>query len=201
MKNNSGIKIQNIVYHGSPNSNMKEIVAHKSTHQKECIYATDNKVVALLFMGHGNGDLDTRIFNINGKPELVERREGILKKLYDKEGYLYELDGSSFSHYDYLWSLEVISFEKSIIPLRKIFYPNILEALKEEEQKGNIIIYRYPNRPKDMPLDNSDLIDKYINFENQGIVGAIDKLLQIYPEFVSLVQDKLGKNSEQKVKK
>ena len=52
-----------------------------------------------------------------------------------------------------------------------------------------------------MPLDNSDLIDKYINFENQGIVGAIDKLLQIYPEFVSLVQDKLGKNSEQKVKK
>ncbi len=189
----------NIVYHGSSNSNIKEIVAHKSTHQKECIYATDNKVVALLFMGRGNGDLDTRISNINGKPELVERREGVLKKLYDKEGYLYELDGSSFRHYDYLWSLEVISFEKSIIPLRKIFYPNILDALKEEEQKGNIIIYRYPNRPENMPLDNSDLIDKYINFENQGIVGAIDKLLQIYPEFVSLIQDKLEKNSETKV--
>ena len=183
----------NIVYHGSQNSNIQEIVAHKSTHQKECIYATDNKVVALLFMGRGNGDLDTRISNINGKPELVERREGVLKKLYDKEGYLYELDGSSFNHYDFLWSLEVISFEKSIIPLRKTLYPNILETLKEEEQKGNIVIYRYPNRPKDMPLDNSDLIDKYICFEKQGITGAIDKLLQIYPEFTSLVQDKIGK--------
>lgn len=188
----------NIVYHGSPNSNLKEIVAHKSTHQKECIYATDNKVVALLFMGRGNGDLDTRISNINGKPELVERREGVLKKLYDKEGYLYELDGSSFNHYGYLWTLEVISFEKSIIPLRKTFYSNILETLKEEEQKGNIIIYRYPDRPSNIPLDNSDLIDKYIGFENQGITGAIDKLIQIYPEFTSLVQDKIGKIKNKK---
>lgn len=188
----------NIVYHGSPNSNIKKIVAHKSTHQKECIYATDNKVVALIFMGRGNGDLDTRISNKNGKLELVERRKGVLKKLYDKEGYLYELDGSSFNHYDFLWSLEVISFEKSIIPLRKTLYPNILETLKEEEQKGNIKIYRYPNRPKDLPLDNSDLIDKYIGFEKRGITGAIDKLLQIYPEFVSLVQDKIERMKSEK---
>ncbi len=191
----------NIVYHGSPNADIKEIMAHKSTHQKECIYATDNKVVALLFMARGNGDLDTRISNVNGKPELVERRMGVLKDLYDREGYLYELDGSSFSHYDYLWSLEVISFEKSIKPLRKTFYPNILKALEDEEKKGNIIIYRYPDRPKDMPLDNSDLAYKYIEFEKRGITGAVGQLLHIYPELTSLVQEILEEKKERKVVK
>ena len=178
-----------IVYHGSSNGNMEVLRSHKSTHQKECIYATDNKVVALLFMAKGNGDLDTRISNVNGKPELVERRSGVLERLYNRDGYLYELDGTTFGHYDYLWSLEVISFEKEIKPLRKIYYPNILDAIMDEEKKKNIIIYRYPDRPHDMPLDNSDLIQKYISFEEQGIKGAVADLLRVYPEFLSDVEN------------
>lgn len=79
-----------IVYHGSPDGTIELLTAHRSTNQKKCIYATDNKVVALLFMGKGNGDLDTRLSSVNGKPELVERRPGVLEKLYNKEGYLYE---------------------------------------------------------------------------------------------------------------
>jgi len=179
-----------IVYHGSPNGNMELLTAHKSTH-KNCIYATDNKAVALLFMGKGNGDLDTRLSSIEGSPELVERRPGILEQLYNKEGYLYELDGSTFDHYDYLWSLEMISFEKEIKPINKIYYPNILDAIIEEEKKGNIKIYRYPKRPKDIPLDNSDLIEKYISFEKQGLTGAVTDLLNIYPEFKKRVEELL----------
>ena len=174
-----------VVYHGSPNGSVEVLRSHKSTHQKECIYATDNKVVALLFMAKGNGDLDTRLSNVNGKPELVERRSGVLERLYNRDGYLYELDGTTFEHYDYLWSLEVISFEKEIKPLRKIYYPNILDVIMDEEKKKNIIIYRYPDRPHDMPLDNSDLIEKYISFEEQGIKGAVADLLRVYPEFLS----------------
>ena len=102
------------VYHGSSNGNIEVLASHKSTHQKKCIYASSNKVVALLFMGKGNRDLDTRISSVNGKPELVERRKGVLETLYQKEGYLYELDGTTFAHYDYLWSLEVISFENEL---------------------------------------------------------------------------------------
>lgn len=177
------------VYHGSSNGNIELLIAHRSTHQKDCIYATENKVVALLFMGKGNGDLDTRISSVNGKLELVERRPGVLEKLYNKVGYLYELDGSSFNHYDYLWSLEVVSFENALTPINKICYPNILEAIIEEEKMGNILIYRYPNRPKNIPLDNSDLIEKYISFENQGLRGSISKLLSIYPEFSSRVEE------------
>lgn len=187
-----------IVYHGSPDGNIEFLNAHKSTHQKNCIYATDNKVVALLFMGKGNRDLDTRLSSVNGNSELVERRTGILEKLYNKEGYLYEIDGSTFSHYDYLWSLEVISFKSEIKPINKIYYPNILDAIIEEEKKGNIIIYRYPNRPKNMPFDNSDLIEKYISFENQGLTGSISKLLSIYPEFSSMIEE-LGYSAKGKL--
>lgn len=183
------VKMNKVVYHGSPNGSVEVLRSHKSTHQKECIYATDNKVVALLFMAKGNGDLDTRISNVNGQPELVERRSGVLERLYNRDGYLYELDGTTFEHYDYLWSLEVISFEKEIKPLRKIYYPNILDAIMDEEKKKNIIIYRYPDRPLDMPLDNSDLIERYISFEEQGIKGAVADLLRVYPEFLSDVEN------------
>lgn len=182
--------MKNIVYHGSSNGNIEVLKAHKSTHQKNCIYATDNKVVALLFACKGNRDLDTRISNVNGKPELIERRPGVLKALYDKSGFLYELDGSSFNHYDYLWSLEVISFENEIKPLNKIYYPNVLDAIIEEEKKGNLILYRYPNRPANVPLDNSDLIEKYIKFKEKGQTCSVLKLLNIYPEFSEILKEK-----------
>lgn len=183
--------MQNIVYHGSIYGNLNKIQASKSTHQKECIYATPSKVVALLFMGKGHGDLDTMIATINGELILLERRPNVLNNIYNTAGYLYELEGTTFSHYDYLWSKEVISFEKSLTPLKKTFYKNILESLNEEEKKGNIKIYRYPNRPENVPLDNSDLIDKYIAFEHQGLTGSIKKLLEIYPEFTKTVEEKL----------
>ena len=193
--------MENIVYHGSHNDNIEIIKAHVSTHQKKCIYATDNKVIAMLFMNKGMGDLDTIKSYDNGLPILVERRQGVLEKLYDTSGYIYELDGSSFKHYDYLWKPEVISFESGIKPIKKTYYDNILKALNEEAENGNIKIYKYPNRPNHIPLDNSDLIDRYINFELNGIKGAINSLLTVYPEFESIVAvaEKLNKK-ENKIK-
>lgn len=191
--------MEKIVYHGSHNGNIEIIKAHVSTHQKKCIYATDNKVIAMLFMNKGMGDLDTIKSYDNGLPILVERRQGVLEKLYDTSGYIYELDGSSFKHYDYLWKPEVISFESGIKPIKKTYYDNILKALNEEAENGNIKIYKYPNRPNHIPLDNSDLIDRYINIELNGIKGAINSLLTVYPEFESIVAEKLNKK-ENKVK-
>ena len=184
--------MNSVVYHGSPD-NLDIITPHKSTHGKTCIYATKKLVVALTFMGKGNGDLDTMLSSRDGHIELVERREGVLESLYNKDGYIYILDASTFNSYDYLWREEVISFEPSISIKEKIYYPNILNALYEEEKNGNITIYKYPSRPKDVPLDNSDLIDKYIKFENKGIKGSIDYLLRIYPEFKELVKEKIKK--------
>ena len=111
--------MKEIVYHGSPNGNMDKITPHKSTHKKECIYASTSKVVSLLFVGKGHGGLDTMIADIDGKLILVERRPNVLNSIYNKGGYIYELDAKTFKHYDYLWSKEVISFEKELKPLNK----------------------------------------------------------------------------------
>ena len=189
-----------IVYHGSKNGELKELEARISTHQRKCIYATRNKVVSMLFMGKGKGDLDTMIATIDGQLTLVERREGVLNSLYNTDGYIYELDGSTFSHYDYLWSQEVISFENSLVPLSKTHYKNILEALLLEEEKGNLKIYKYPTRPRNVPLDNSDLIDKYIDFELQGLTGAVKDLLEVYPEFTEIVKEKMNEKNQNKLK-
>lgn len=182
-----------IVYHGSSNGNIEELVPHKSTHRENCIYATDERAVALLFMSKGKGDLDHLISSENDQLIYVERREGIIKEqLEGVSGYLYELDGSTFDHYDFLWNKEVISYESSIKPLSKTFIPDIYAEILKEEEKGNIKIYHYPDRPSYIPLDNSDLVDKYIKYERFGNRGNIDKLLKIYPEFASLVEEKLA---------
>lgn len=183
----------NIVYHGSPVGNLKEIFSSQSTHMKKCIYASKSKVVAFLFMGKGNGDLDIAIFSQNGQLCIVERRKGVLKNLYDKSGYLYVLNGETFNHYDYLWSKEVISFEEKLIPICVVDIENILEELFLEEKLGNIKIYKYPSRPENIPLDNSDLINKYINYEKKGLKGSITKLLELYPEFENKIDTKLIK--------
>lgn len=183
--------MERFVYHGSPQGDLPVLKARKGTHQKECIYATDSEAVALLFMGKGRGDLDVMIATIDGMLSLVERRPGILKQLYDKSGFLYELDGRTFEHYDYLWSREVISFESELAPLRCILIPNILEAIQEQEQNGALKVYRYPDRPLQMPLDNSDLIDEYISMERKGCTGVVGDLLEVYPEFSDIVREKM----------
>lgn len=92
--------------------------------------------------------------------------------------------------------MEVISFEDSIKPIDKIYYENILKELEKEEENGNIVIYRYPTRPSDVPLDNSDLIDKYIEYEKNGLDNATDLLLNIYPEFTPIVERKIKDEKE-----
>lgn len=174
--------MKGIVYHGSVEDNIEVLTPKIGTHRKKCVYASRNKCVALLFANRGNRDLDTMIGTINKELMVVERREGVLESLYNRKGYIYELDDATFAHYNYLWSRELISFEEVKVK-NKIEVPNILEKLEDEEKKKHIKIYRYPSRPSSIPLDNSDLIAKYKKFEEKGIKGAIDKLLSIYPEF------------------
>lgn len=183
--------MEKIVYHGSSNGNIQQLEARVSTHQKECIYATDNKAVAMMFMGRGNGDLDTVKYYEDGIPVLVERRPNVFNKLYNKAGYIYELPSESFKHYDYLWLPEVISFEKTIKPIKVEYHENILNSLEKEAKKNNLKLYKYPNRPSYIPLDNSDLVEKYIKFEKAGIKNAVKSLLDVYPEFEKIVYEKL----------
>lgn len=180
--------MEGIVYHGSLVQDLDVITRHKSTHMKECVYASPDEVVALIFMGKGHGDLDTLSGTQDGELILVERRPGVLKQLYDKSGMMYELSAENFNHYDYLWGKEVISFSDEKV-LRKRRVENILDELNEKQIEGAIRIYSYPDRPENVPLDNSDLIEKYIDFEKRMGPGPLKELLEIYPEFKDRVEE------------
>ena len=44
-----------------------------------------------------------------------------------------------------------------------------------------------------MPIDNADLIDEFVEFENRGLKGAIKDLLKVYPELAIKVEEKIKK--------
>ena len=46
------------VYHGSPNSDLKESMPNKSTHQENYVYGTESPAIALVFAVSNLGDLD-----------------------------------------------------------------------------------------------------------------------------------------------
>jgi hypothetical protein len=49
--------------------------------------------------------------------------------------------------------------------------------------QGALKLYRYPDRPEFVPINNSDLIDKYIKFYQMGHLNSIEQLLSLYPDF------------------
>ena len=177
------------MYHGSSKGNLTVLRPHKSTHMNNYVYATPNPAIALIFSVENNGDLDFDLSIVNGKIIFTERREGAFDK-YNSSGYLYTLDPTNFKKLDNMWEGEVVSTtEERVLSCEPV--QNIMERLEEYAQKGNMIIYRYPNKPDFIPSDNHDLVDKYIGFEEMGHKGAIDGLLFAYPELSKKVFDRL----------
>ena len=76
------------------------------------------------------------------------------------------------------------------------YIPNIFEKIKEYNEKGEIVLYRYPQRPDFIPEDDSDLVEKYIRFEKMGHKGAIDNFLSMFPHLKEKVFASLDTPSE-----
>ena len=168
------------VYHGSKIKGLKEIKRRKSTHQKEWVYATPSKVLATIFMGNGN-DL---FYDLSGngvdKPIiLVERKPNMFKTIFDESGSLYYLDSKNFLSNQTNWSGEVISNYDEIV-IKEEYINNVYDELIKMAQNNELQLYLYPNRPKRIPLDNSDLIPKVIDWESKGF--NINRFFEIYPE-------------------
>ena len=182
------------VYHGSPNGNLKVLKPKKSTHLNNYVYATPNPAIALIFATENNGDLDFDLRVENSKIIFTERRKDAFNE-YNKSGYLYTLDAKNFKALDILWEGEVVSSQEEEI-LQCEYIPNLFKKIEEYAEKGKIIIYRYPQRPAFIPEDDSDLAEKYIKYETMGHKGAIDSLLLMFPHLKEKVFASLENPSE-----
>jgi len=190
------------VYHGSKTKGLKKLKKRSSTHQKEWIYATLSKAIAIIFISNGGSDLNYDLSGSGTKESpitLTERKAGMFDDIFNLSGSLYTLSGKNFQKGKTGWSAEVVSeFEEDIIA--EEYIENVLEKLNELSEQGEIKLYRYPNRPDFVPSDNSDLIPKIIDWNERGFKGATEKFLQLYPELSDKLYEQM-KTEESSLKR
>ncbi len=181
------------VYHGSKIQGLKKLNKRSSTHRQEWVYATPSKVAAIIFISNGGNDL---VYSLSGKGTnespivLVERKQGMFDKVFDLPGSLYTLKGDNFQSGKTGWWAEVISeYEEEII--NEEYIDNVLLKLNELAIQGKLQLYKYPNRPDFIPLDNSDLIPKIINWNKRGFENSIKEFLQLYPELANKLYEQM----------
>ncbi len=170
------------VYHGSHMPHLCVIKPHMSTHKKKWVYATPSKAIATIFLSPMHSDYYYYLSGngISSDVILVERKPGMFKEIFNFSGYIYKLDAKNFESGKTNWSAEVVSNKDEEV-IESYYIENIYtELLKLNEQKL-IKLYLYPNRPSNIPLDNSDLIPKVAKWYKNGI--NIDKFYELYPEF------------------
>lgn len=169
------------VFHGSSISNLKTIRPNESTHMNKWVYATPSKTIATIFLSKLGNDLYYSLSGdgINYPIELVERKPLMFKKIFDCDGYIYKLNSSNFKDGLTGWSAEVVS-DKSEEVVGSEYIENVYDELIKLNNEGKIKLYLYPERPKRIPLDNSDLIQKVIRWQKNGF--NINKFYDLYPE-------------------
>lgn len=169
------------VYHGSTKRDLKKINKNKSTHGKNWVYATISKAISVIFISDKGSDLYYYLSGdgIKTPVVLVERKEGMFKEIFNISGSLYTLNGKNFESGKTGWSAEVVSeFDEEVI--LEEYIENVYKKLIDLDKNGELKLYLYPNRPKNIPLDNSDLIPKVIKWNKRSL--NIEKFFELYPE-------------------
>ena len=103
----------------------------------------------------------------------------MFKEIFSCDGYIYKLPAKTFMSGLTSQSGEVVSPEE--VPVVSCEYiENVDDELLRLKEEHKINLYLYPNRPLDIPLDNSDLIPKVRAWEESG--SDISTFFSLYPE-------------------
>lgn len=183
------------LYHGSSQSDLTKLLPHQSTHGN-FVYATKNKELAIIFSGRCGDDLTYTLFrnNDNEPWQVVERIPGAFAKMFNNSSSIYTVPSLSFKDIHTGFSEFVSDVSVNIDSEEKI--ENVYKKLKELDKSGIIKLYHYPNRPKEIPIDDTDLIRKQINQANRNHQEITKKtfrrLLYLHPNLFHLVNQKLS---------
>lgn len=118
-------------------------------------------------------------------------------EIFNQSGSLYTLPGKNFQENKTGWSAEVVSEQEEYV-LHEEHVENVLDKLNELAENKEIKMYRYPNRPEFVPLDNSDLIPKVIDWHHKGFKGVIHNFLKLYPELTDKFYEQFEKNHNER---
>ena len=172
------------VYHGSPVSGLTHLEPRRSTHGKNWVYATNIKAIAIIHSQKWSDYIFNESINDSGQLELTERLPNAFEEIYKgKTSYLYYLSATNFMEGQTSFTPEVVSEQREEVIKCEVI-EDTYKKLLEMERTGEVILYRYPNRPAYIPSDVSDLIKKTKYFLENAIdkKGLVDYAIEKHPK-------------------
>lgn len=147
------------VFHSGKISGLKLIEPHISSHGQPWVYATNYLGITAAYLGPWF-DFDFYQGVDNGMPVLAERYEGAFKKAFSgRKGSIYLLEKKLFLEGKTSFHAEVVT-SAAVHPLDEIVIDDAAEFLRRLASEGKLKLYFYPDRPKYVSPDDSDLINK-----------------------------------------
>lgn len=178
------------LYHGSSTRGLTRLEPHKSTHGNY-LYATKYKELAIIFSACCGDDCTYALYrNNNDEPwTLVERIPEAFNTMFSNSASIYTLDDSTFKDINTGFS-ELVS-NLGVNTISEEYIENVYNKIKELEQNGLVKLYTYPNKPKEIPNDNSDLIEKEIRQNKSITKKSFERLILLHPNLMNKINQKL----------
>lgn len=183
------------VYHGSPVGGLTHLEPRRSTHGKSWVYATKNRTIAIIHSQKWNDYIFNESYHGQIQLELTERLPNAFEEVYKgKRSYLYYLDSANFLEGQTSFSPEVVSEKLEQILKCEVIEDTYIKLCEMAENK-EVVLYRYPDRPNYIPLDDSDLIESTKYFlentqDKKGLIGyAIEKHPKLKKSLLSLLEN------------
>ena len=164
-------------------------------HDKPYVYATTDKIEAIIYSVKGGNYNYTNIYGYDDKGNrcLIERKKNCLEEIYNTEGRYYILDDTSFKKHNELGvgDNEYVS-SVPVKVIKEVKIDNVWDYFKKLESNGYLKIYRYPTRPKGYPTDDKDLIEcaTIMYLQTNDIDKSFNLLLEYHPELKDRIKVK-----------
>jgi len=179
------------VYHGSKNRGIKRLEPHNSTHGNY-VYATIYKELAIIFSSRCGDDCVHALFrnNDNEPWQIVERIPEAFNTMFSNSSSIYTLSDSTFKDIKTGFA-EVVS-EVGVDVISEEFIPNVYDSIKKLANEGKIKLFMYPNKPKDIPQDSSDLIDREIRYSSHLTKKSFERIILLHPYLIEKVNARMA---------
>ncbi len=182
------------LYHGSSEKGITRLEPHRSTHGNY-VYATPYKELAIIFSGRCGDDCTYALYrnNENEPWQMVERIPEAFNTMFSNSSSIYTLDDTTFKDI-HTGFAEVVS-EVGVNTESEEFLENVYDAIKKIANNGKIQLYIYPNKPKEIPQDSSDLIDKQIRQDQRSnspiTKQSFERIVLLHPYLIDKVNQKM----------
>ena len=155
---------EDFVYHGTTIKTLKVLKPYKSTHGKDYVYGTPQRVVALTHIGNDPYKRDEYVQtgSIDGEFYIREVKKGALEKAFKNvSGTIYQMKDDNFTSEKWLTKFERVSKNDEAIVGKEEIHDALAELEKcEREGKVKIIRFKEDVNAPFIPFDKEYIISE-----------------------------------------